>query len=155
MFESRSLTLFVALAAVLAIFFTLLQYSRSLAVLDVNPNFLLIFLIVLPFLRFGFFRFSAASALVLLFAVLFFPFWFWEMVALITVTLLAGFARQFLTGNRILDFFILILGTTLILNSVLPVLSGFEPLWFRIALEALYNVLLGCVAVPLITRQIS
>jgi hypothetical protein len=155
MFESRSLTLFVALAAVLAIFFTLLQYSRSLAVLDINPNLLLVFLIALPFLRFGSFRFSAASALILLFAALFFPYWFWEMAALIAVALFAGFARRFLTGNRILDFFILVLGATLILNSALPLLAGFGPLWPRIALEALYNVLLGCVAVSFITRPIS
>lgn len=154
MFESRFAYL-ASLTAVLTVSFFFLQYSRVAEIWGVNPNVLLVFFITLPFLRFPAFLFSVSALVFLVFSIFFFHFWLFGAIALVVVSAVAGFAKSALTGNKALDFFILILCSTIVFSAVL---YGFDILSFSalfiILKEALYNVLVGCVALPFISTPI-
>ncbi|MEK7542836.1 MAG: hypothetical protein AAB503_00830 [Patescibacteria group bacterium] len=146
MFESRFVYL-ASLTAVLTVCFFFLQYSRVAEIWGINPNILLVFFLTLLFLRFAAFLFSVSALVFLIFSIFFFHFWFFEAIALVAVSIMAGFTRKALTGDRVLDFFTLVLCSTIIFYAVLYGLDIFSfSVLFIILKEALYNILVGCVA---------
>lgn len=138
------------LAACAAALFFSIQYSGIASVLGVSPNIMLVFFIMLLFLGSWkiFFPVSAATALLL--ALFFHQFWMGEFALLLGIALCAGLLGKKITGNRTIDYYAAIAGATVIFSLALLLIKDADIAWIRILGEALYNILVGSVAMPLI-----
>jgi len=130
---------------VLTAFFFLLQYSRALSILGINPNFMLVFPLFLifkeekPFPFFITILFSAALAF------FFSSFWVFNAFVALLITVVVFFARAFFTGNRMIDFFLMIVATTLLFLLILFAFHWEDISFYTIAGSILYNVIIGAL----------
>ncbi len=147
---------FLILLFCFAVFFTL-QYFRVITVFGVTPNFILLFFLVFPFLRFRFLFFIFCGALYALFTFLYSPFWIVSSISLILAVSLIYGMRRFLTGNPSVDFFFSIACATFLFYAIsfLALHAGsyqsdlaiLFPDFFKIILIELgSNVILGIIA---------
>ena len=136
-------TLFFILVFEFLLFFQELKIASAFGT---NPNFLLIFSLVLIFTRERFLVIAATPFAVFLIATILIPFWFWPITIFLALMLIADLLKNFLTGKEIIDFLIAIsLGT--ILFYFLINISELKLLSIGSLLkEIMYNLVLGIVA---------
>src|SRR3989344_1278104 len=145
MFQFRALP-GIAFACVILTAALFVQYGRLFEIQGVNPNLFLVFLVVLLFSHFGAARFIVAAVWSLLFVLLFEQLWIGRFVLLIALTALGGALRRMFTGNLLVDYCIGIAVISLVFSSVLSFTSSAPFSLFRVFAEALYNVLIGLIA---------
>lgn len=139
--------------AVLSIF----QYFRVITVFGVTPNFILLFFLIFPFLRFRFLFFVFCGALYGIFSFFYSPFWIVSSISLLLAVSLIYAMRKFLTGNPSVDFFFSIVCSTFLFYAIsfLALHAGsyqrdfailFPQFFKTILIELGSNVVLGIIA---------
>lgn len=124
-------------------FFLILGQWRILSLNGIVPNLLLVIFLLSSFFQSGFlFMLVLAVSTFLVFAV-FMPFWLFQSALIFSLVLAMKFASGFLSGNRFLDFLImLVLGTAgfyFFLN--LAKAGSFQSV--LVLKETIYNLVLG------------
>lgn len=124
-------------------FFWLLQQSGVFKIHNVNPNLLLLVFLLLIYSGAGI-KLTASIAFVFaFFAFVFSQFWFFSILLLLSVAVLIGLLKKFLTGNKFVDFLISIFFATAafaVLNNIHKLSFSFSGL---ILGEIFYNLILG------------
>ena len=137
---------------VVAVFFFLGQF-QFLSVAGVNPNLFLIGLLFFAVKadKFRFLGVLLAVSVVLVF--LFDPVWFFRVSGVLLVVLLFYFLKNFMTGNRFLDFLIGIAAGTFLFYFVINPFSFGLP-YALIFMEIVYNLTLGAL-LWFVSRRLS
>ena len=127
-------------------FLLFLQELKIASILDTNPNFLLIFFFVIVFTNEKFAIVLSTLIAVLIIAIIFTPFWIWQIAVLLALIFLINLFRNLLTGKELADFLIaIILGTIMFYVFInvpnLKFLTISSIFW-----ELVYNLILGTIA---------
>jgi len=111
-FEEHIKTFLILFFCFIAIF--IIQYFRIITVFGVTPNFILLFFLLFPFLRFRLLFFVFCAVLYCVFTVFYTPFWITSSIALCLSVLFIYAIKRFLTGNSFVDFLFSIMCSTIL-----------------------------------------
>lgn len=134
------ISVFLALG-VLSLF---LQSFNFFKIGSINPNLILIFFssLVVFYNRKNFLPVGISALFVLsLWSYFFTPFWFYGVILIGTLALLASFIKLDFTGNNLIDLLIVVPVLTLLFYSIAWIF-GFQNFGWFVASEALYNLLI-------------
>jgi len=142
--------LIIFLILALALF---LEMEHIFALGGVNPNLVLVALVLLIFYfsRFGtaFFLFAVSFTVILSF--FWMPFWWSEMMVLGILALGIYFVRDRLTGNDLINVGMVIAILTLLFYLISNIFNISGVPWVSVAGEVFYNTTLGVVGAILIS----
>ena len=142
--------LIVFLVLALALF---LEMERALSLGGVNPNLVLVALVLLIFYfsRFGtaFFLFAVSFTIILSF--FWMPFWWSKVMVLGVLALGIYFVRDRFTGNDLINVGMVIAALTLLFYLIFNVFNISGVPWVSILGEMFYNMTLGVAGAILIS----
>ena len=122
-----------------------LGQSRVLSLAGVNPNWLLVFSLLMVFAHEKIWLRATLILTTFMAAFLFFGFWLFELAVLLVLVFVMVLGRRFLTGNELTDFLITIFLLTIIFNLTTSFKSAASPDFSLIAKELVYNLILGVI----------
>ena len=133
----------------LIFYFLALIQSSSLNFLGLKPNLIFIGFLLVIFPPSEFFElkyklhFLLLSLGVLFLSLFWFEFWIWQVLISILLMVFVYFGKKFLTGDKLLDFSLMLPASVLIFNFI----NNFSKfgLFPSFAIDALFNLLLGVV----------
>jgi hypothetical protein len=132
----------VALAVAAFGFF--LQYERLLALGGINPNLILIFLLLFAFTLKETVYFLFFSAFLFAITVLWGYFWIGEVILIFGLAFTARFLKNNFTGNMLLDFLLSTAVGTIVFYGIIALFSPTPfPNFILLFLETVYNILTG------------
>ena len=142
--------LIVFLVLALALF---LKMERALSLGGINPNLVLVILVLLIFYfsRFGtaFFLFAVSFTVILSF--FWMPFWWSKVMVLGVLALGIYFVRDRFTGNDLINVGMVIAALTLLFYLIFNVFNISGTPWVSILGEMFYNMTLGVAGAILIS----
>ena len=142
--------LIVFLVFALALF---LEMERALSLGGVNPNLVLVILVLLIFYfsRFGtaFFLFAVSFTVILSF--FWMPFWWSKVMVLGVLALGIYFVRDRFTGNDLINVGMVIAALTLLFYLIFNIFNISGTPWVSILGEMFYNMTLGVAGAILIS----
>lgn len=142
--------LIVFLVLALALF---LEMERALSLGGINPNLVLVILVLLIFYfsRFGtaFFLFAVSFTVILSF--FWMPFWWSKVMVLGVLALGIYFVRDRFTGNDLINVGMVIAALTLLFYLIFNVFNISGAPWVSILGEMFYNMTLGVAGAILIS----
>ncbi len=133
------------LISLILFFGVLIQQSHFFYLYGAGPNFFLVGVLFLGFLRKGVKFILAVSSFLLVVSYFFIPFWFFQVLILLVLADFIALSKRFLTGSDLPDFLIsIVLGTILFYFSLF--LFNFSEFSFQsIFIEIFYNLILGII----------
>ena len=136
---------FLLILLVVCLLFFIQQY-RIFSISHINPNLVLLSLVLLLFFNPGLLSFLAVIISIALVMFITTPYWSGEFAILFALIVAFLFVKKLLTGDRFIDFIIILSASTIIFYIALGVfLSPFvSPL--TLLKEVLYNIILGSLA---------
>ena len=142
--------LIVFLVLALALF---LEMERALSLGGINPNLVLVILVLLIFYfsRFGtaFFLFAVSFTVILSF--FWMPFWWSKVMVLGVLALGIYFVRDRFTGNDLINVGMVIAALTLLFYLIFNVFNISGVPWVSVLGEMFYNMTLGVAGAILIS----
>lgn len=130
----------------LFIFFgILMQQSHFFYINGAGPNFYLVGILFLGFLKEKIRFILAVSLVLLLFSYVFMPFWFLQTLILLVIANSVAFGKKILTGNEMIDFLISIILGTVLFYFFLFIFEFSEISVKFILIEMVYNLILGVI----------
>ncbi len=143
------------LLILLFLLLVLFQSNRFFEIGGIAPNLILVgFLILsLSLPEKENFKFVLPVGFVLVLAsLLWFPFWIWEMILVFIFGLILGFFKNILFGDIFLDFFISAVAFTVLFYALSCLFGAGFFLWPAVLGELLYNMVLGELALLVVSR---
>ncbi len=127
----------------ISVFFLFLGEWRVLSLGGVNPNFILLFFLIVSFFKKGHIYLFLLGFFFFFIFLIFMPFWIFKFLLLFLLGFVMFFIRRFLSGNELFDFLVMIFFGTFAFYFLAGVfeLGVFD--LFLVLKEVVYNSIFG------------